>query len=248
MMIIDELIKQALIDTKKRKIGDVRAGLGYTGVMLDDKACGLAYTFRNELGCCCGTLEVAGSLIGMDAEEIIPWAKEDDRLKAAIGLAAINAVLNDPGKNFPKGNVLDAFMLRESDTFGMVGDFQPILSKVKTMTNNVYIFEQKVCEGCGIYPSDMIPRYLPECDAVVITATSIINHTIDDIIPYCKNAAAVCLLGPSTPLCTEVFEKYDITLLAGSVVKNPELVMQVISQGGGTMSMKPAIDQVLIKV
>ncbi|MEL7563777.1 MAG: DUF364 domain-containing protein [Dehalobacterium sp.] len=247
-MIVDELIEQAFAMAQSKKVKDVRVGLGYTCVMLENDACGLAYTFRNELGSCCGLLDIAGSFIGMNADEIIPWAKESDRLKALIGLATINAVINDPGKSWNTGNVLNAFTLHESDTFGMVGEFRPILAKVKTMTKNIYVFEQNVPEGSELYPTEMIPLYLPKCDVVVITATSIINHTIDKVSSYCKNAKEVCLVGPSTPLCPEVFRKYHITLLAGSVVKNPELILQIISQGGGTMSMKPAIEQVLVRM
>ena len=164
-----------------------------------------------------------------------------------MGLAAVNAVLNDSQKNWDTGNVLNAFTLDESDAFGMVGEFHPILSKIQTMTKNIYIFEQDVPEDSHLYPADSIPLYLPECDVVVLTATSIINHTIDEILPHFKNAREVCLVGPSTPLCPEVFKKYNITLLAGSVVKNPELILQIISQGGGTMSMKSAIEQVLVR-
>ena len=247
-MIVDELIDRALKMAQSKKMKDVRAGLGYTCVMLEDDGCGLAYTFRDELGCCCGILDAAGNLIGMNAEEIIPWAKENDRLKAAIGLAAINAVMNDPGKSWDTGNVLTAFTIRESDTFGMVGEFHPILEKVKTVTKNIYVFEQNVPEGSGLHPSETIPLYLPKCDVVVLTATSIINHTFDEVSSYCRNAKEVCLVGPSTPLCPEVFRKYHITLLAGSVVKKPELILQIISQGGGTMSMKPAIGQVLVRI
>ncbi len=247
-MIVDELIDQALAMVQSRKVIDVRAGLGYTCVMLEGGACGLAYTFRNELGSCCGILDVAGNLIGMNADKIIPWAKESDRLKAAIGLAAVNAVINDPGKNWDTGNVLNAFTLHESDTFGMVGKFNPILSKVKSMTKNIYVFEQNIPEGSELYPADTIPHFLPRCDVVVITATSVINHTIDEVISYCENAKEVCIVGPSTPLCPEVFRKYNITLLAGSVVKNPGLILQIVSQGGGTMPMKPAIEQVLVRI
>ena len=248
IMIADELIDCALNMAQSIKVKDVRAGLGYTCVMLEDGSCGLAYTFRNELGNCCGILDVAGRLIGMDAGELITWAKENDRLKAAIGLAAINAIMNDPRKSWDTGNVLAAFTLHESDTFGMVGEFHPILEKVKTMTKNIYVFEQNVPEDSGLYPSETIPLYLPKCDIVVLTATSIINHTFDEVSSYCKNAKEVCLVGPSTPLCPEIFKKYNITLLAGSVVKNPELILQIISQGGGTMSMKPAIGQVLVRI
>lgn len=246
-MIVDELVDRARGMAQSKRIKDVRAGLGYTCVMLEDGGCGLAYTFRNELGSCCGILGVAGRLIGMSAEEIIPWLKERDRLKAAIGLATINSVINDGNKRWDTGNVLTAFSLHESDTFGMVGAFHPILEKVKTMTENIYVFEQNVPQGSGLYPAEAAPLYLPKCDVIVITATSIINHTIDEVIRYCKSAKEVCLVGPSTPLCPEILKKYNITLLAGSVVRNPELILQIVSQGGGTMSMKPAVEQVLVR-
>ncbi len=246
IMIVDELIDIALFKSKDLRITDVRAGLGYTCVKLDNDACGLAYTFRSELGCCCGTLNTAGSLIGMPADRIITWAKNEDLLRSAIGLASVNAVMNDPEKGWGEGNILNSFDIKESETFGMIGEFHPVLSKIKSMTEKIYVFEQNVEENSNKLPSNMIPHYLPQCDVIVITATSIINHTFDDIYPYCKNARKVCLLGPSTSLCPDVFRKYNITLLAGSVVIDSELILQVVSQGGGTMSMKPAVRQVLV--
>lgn len=247
-MIANVLIDEALSKSKDRVVKDVRAGLGYTCVMLSDNSCGLAYTFRNELGQCCGILGTAGNLIGIGVNKIIPWAKDSNRLKAAIGLAAINAVTNESGRAWETGNVLEAIKIEPSGTFGMVGEFKPILAKVKPITNNIYVFEQSVRQEGILYNADTIPVHLPKCDVIVITATSIINHTFDEIIPYCNNAKELCLVGPSTPLCPDIFRQYNITLLAGSVVKKPELILQIVSQGGGTMSMKPAVDQVLVRV
>lgn len=247
-MLIDDLIEQALSLGQGKKVQDVRAGLGYTGLMYESGECGLAYTFRNELGDGCGTLGQAGTLVGMDAEEIILWAKEKHRLKAAIGLAAINALLNDPAKGWDTGNVMSAFDLNEQESFGMVGEFNPILKHVKGMTKHIYVFEQNVPEGSDLLSSEDIPQYLPLCDVVVLTATSIINHSFDEVSSYCKNAKEVCLVGPSTPLCPDVFRKYNITLLAGSVVKEPERALEIISQGGGTMALKQATCQVLQRI
>lgn len=247
-MVIDELIEQAKNRSRGRKVKDVRAGLGYTCVMLEDSACGLAYTFRNAMGHCCGVIPDAGTLVGRDSGELISWAKEGHMLKSAIGLATINAILNNPSAAFPSGNVIQAFDVKPSETFGMIGEFSPILFRVKEMTGNIYVFEQEVVEGDGLYPSSQIPELLPSCNVVVITATSIINHSIDGILPYCKNARQVCITGPSTPICPEVFQKYNVTMLAGSVVEKPDLVLQFVSQGGGTMNMKPAIRHVLVPV
>ena len=245
-MLIDELIEFA-VNKAPAGIRDVRAGLSYTAVLLEDGACGVAYTFRNELGQCCGILDEAGGLIGTDAAKVIPWAKSDNRLKAAIGVAALNAVLNVPHTDWETGNVTGAMNIRPDDTFGMIGAFRPILSEIKSRTKNVYVFEQNVAEGSGLYPSETIPQHLPKCDVVMITATSIINQTIDGVVAHCKNAREVCLVGPSTPMCPEVLGQYHITLLAGSVVTNADMALQVVSQGGGTMSLKPAVRQVLAR-
>jgi uncharacterized protein (DUF4213/DUF364 family) len=247
-MLIDALIEYGLKSAANRKLKDVRAGLGYTCVMLEGDSCGLAYTFRNELGRCCGALSDAGSLIGRKAAEIITWAKSGDRLKAAIGLAVINAIINDQVADWDTGNVTGALDVGTSDTFGMIGEFRPILSAIKNRTENIYVFEQDVPPKSSLYSSDAIPLHLPECSVVLITATSIINHTFEEIIPYCKSAREVCIAGPSTPLCSEAFREYNVTLLAGSIVRDPELALQIISQGGGTKSMKPAITQVLVRV
>lgn len=246
-MLIDELVEYALQKASGKKVTEVRAGLGYTGVMLEDRSCGLAYTFRNELGNCCGIIGEAGSLIGKACTELIPWAGSGNLLKAAIGLAAVNSVLNDPRNIWGKGNVTTAFDLVPSDTFGMVGEFKPILKEIRNKTDKVFVFEKNMDKGSGLHAEDTMPLHLPKCDVVVITATSIINHTIDGVLANCKNAREVCLVGPSTPLCMDLLKHFGVTLLAGSVVKNPELVLQIISQGGGTISMKPAIDQVLVR-
>jgi len=91
-VITQNIVDEALRQCGNKRIVDVRAGLGYTCVLLSDGGCGLAYTFRNDLGACCGNMNSAGKLIGMNAEEVIPWLMEDNRLKAAIGLATANAV------------------------------------------------------------------------------------------------------------------------------------------------------------
>ena len=245
-MIIDELISYATMPAKNRVIKDVRAGLGYTCVLLEDGGCGLAYTFRNELGCCCGVMDFAGKIIGKKAEDMITWAKDCDLLKAAIGLATVNAILNDMDKSWETGNVLEAFSLTEADSFGMIGDFRPILNSIKSMTKNIYVFERNAEPEDGLYPAEMMAEYLPKCKVIVITATSLINHTIDDIVIYCKHAEEVGLVGLSTPICPEVFKDHNVTLLAGSIVKDTNQILQIVSQGGGTMAMRPAIEQVLV--
>jgi hypothetical protein len=46
------------------------------------------------------------------------------------------------------GNVMDVIDVLPDETFGMVGEFKPILGKVNEMTKNVYIFEENA-KRCG---------------------------------------------------------------------------------------------------
>jgi uncharacterized protein (DUF4213/DUF364 family) len=246
-MITDQLIDRAISLAADRKIKDIRAGLGYTAVLLDDDACGLAYTFRNELGCFCGVFNEAGQIIGRSASEIIPWLNSQNLLMASMGLATINAILNKASDHWAEGNLTTALEIVPTDVFGMVGNFRPILNVVKKKTNNLYVFEQNVVEP-GLYSETDIPQHLPKCNIVVVTATAIINHTIDEVLSYCTSAREVCLVGPSCPMSPEVFEKYNVTILAGDIVTSPERALQIVSQGGGTMALKNAMKHVLFRL
>jgi len=194
-MITNKLIENAVSAAGDRKIKDIRAGLSYTAVMLDDHACGLAYTFRDRLGHFCGVMGEAGNITGKSAAEVIPWLNSKNLLMAAMGLATINAVLNHSNERWDEGNITAALDLAPTDVFGMVGSFGPILNVVKRKTDNIYVFEQRTDKAPGLYPEADIPIYLPKCDVIVITATSIINHTIDQVLAHCGDAREVCLVG-----------------------------------------------------
>lgn len=246
-MIIDNLIKSASEASRNRKIKDIRVGLSYICTMLETGECGLAYSFRNDLGCCCSVLAEAGDLIGQECEAIIPWLKEKNILKAAVSLSVINAVLNNTSE-WETGNVVKEIEMKKDETFGLVGDFKPILNCVRKQTDNIYVFERIPEKTNGIYSDKDIPLYLPKCDVVVITATSIINNTIDDVLPFCSEARKVFIVGPSTPLHPESFKEHNVTLLAGTVVTDADKMLRIISQGGGTMQMKPASKHVLANI
>lgn len=247
-MIIDNLMENALNVSRKRKIKDIRVGLGYICTMLESGECGLAYSFRNELGHCCSVLAQAGDLIGKECEEIIPWLKDKNLLKAAVGLSVINALLNNRSHESETGNIVKEIKMKKDEIFGMVGDFEPILKIVRKQTENIYVFERIPKKENGLYPDKDIPSYLPDCDVVVVTGTSIINNTIDEVLPFCSKAREVFIVGPSTPLDTKSFMEHNVRILAGTVVTDPEKMLRIISQGGGTMQMKPASKHVLVNV
>ena len=95
-MLLDEICDHLLPLAANHRVADVRIGLGYTGVQLDNGRCGLAFTFRQEArGGCCAFRE-AGTLAGKLASEVAWCATSPDVITAAVGLATLNALTDPP--------------------------------------------------------------------------------------------------------------------------------------------------------
>jgi len=89
---------------------------------------------------------------------------------------------------------------------------------------------------------------MPKMDVVIVTSTSLLNHTLDGILDCCGGAREVALVGPSTPLAPEVFMGTPVTVLAGMVVRDTERAMKIVSQGCGTMLLGRTADKLCIRL
>jgi uncharacterized protein (DUF4213/DUF364 family) len=69
---------------------------------------------------------------------------------------------------------------------------------------------------------------------VIISATTLINETFDEIVAHTMSAREVILLGPSTPLLPEAFEGTPLTYLAGIQIIDRRKTLAIVSEGGGT--------------
>ena len=119
-MLIDELLRKISPKAAGRTAQDVRIGLGYTAVLLENRACGLGYTLREEAREGCSVIREAGSLVGRPASELAEWARSLDAIAAAVGLATLNAAIEPPPET-PDADLLDLLELTRDDVVGMVG-------------------------------------------------------------------------------------------------------------------------------
>ena len=63
------------------------------------------------------------------------------------------------------------------------------------------------------------------------------NDTIDELLGLCNPKSFVVILGGSTPLSPILFD-YGIDAIAGTIVTNPEMVLQYVSQGATFRQIK----------
>lgn len=243
---MEDLYQYGLTLASNLHVRDVRIGLGYTAVQVENGGVGLAYTFRGEAGHTCTAMKMAGELAGKQADLLLSFMKESDLISAAVGLATFNALLQ---QHLPVSIAEDFFpivRLRKGERVGMVGFFAPIIPIIKKAGCELFIFERNLKRGEGLFGPEKIPSELPTCDVVILSATTLINHTFEEVVKHAKMAREAVMLGPSTPLTPEVMGHYGVTLLAGMRIVKPEAVLRIVSEGGGTQRLKGTAQKVVV--
>ncbi|MBN1828977.1 MAG: DUF364 domain-containing protein [Deltaproteobacteria bacterium] len=219
-------------------VKDARIGLGYAGALLSNGSLGLAALLRAELQTGCSLLPYAGRVGGSSVLSILEFLLPGtDIVEKTVGLAVANALINkDAGGE--EGDAVKLMKLGPDDRVAMVGFFGPLVERIGATGARLEIIERD--------PSRLPPGREKRINAVptdatvvIITATSIINGTIDDVLDSLEKPRHVALLGPSTPLSWEVFAGTPVTHLGGAVPRDTGSILKIISEGGGTPALRP---------
>jgi uncharacterized protein (DUF4213/DUF364 family) len=236
--LIDCLLPRA----ENATISDVRIGLGYTAVKIDSGHAGVAWTPSSSAPCCTH-FENAGTLIGSPAKDLLAMlGDEKSALARTVGLATANALLAAlTHASTVREEVISTLNITPDDRVAMVGYFGPVIAQLRKIGCRLDILELNSHHGDTL-PPEKAGVALAGCTVAVITGTSLINGTFEELIAGLGKPRAAVLLGPSSPLCGEIFQGKKITHVAGSRVKVPDAVLRVVSEGGGTMLMKRYLD------
>jgi uncharacterized protein (DUF4213/DUF364 family) len=229
------------------EVADVRVGLGYTAVRLANGRTGVAYTFRDLARGGCSVFDGIRPLAGRPAADLLALLESRDAIEAGVGLACANALANRNEAGYREGDVLEQLDVRPEDDIAMVGHFGPLVGALRERARSLTIYE-RVAEPTGLLrPQEEAPAGLARCQIALITAASIVNHTVDGLLEAARGCRQVALLGASTPLIAEAFDAVAVTLLSGVVVMAPDEVLRVVSEGGGMRQFSPHVRKVTVR-
>jgi hypothetical protein len=224
------------------QVTDVRIGLGYTCVQLDNGQAGLAWTAKSHAGSC-SHLPTAGTLAGQPAPALLSLLGGlGQSLAKSVGLATANALA--AGLERPTATsteILELIDVQPEEHVAMVGFFGPVVPRLKKIGCRLDIIELDAKKGGTLTPEEG-EASLSTCDVAIITATSLVTGTMDGLLSGLGNPRAALLLGPSTFMRPEVYAGTKVTHLAGSWVREPGPVAQIVSEGGGTKILKKHLD------
>lgn len=219
----EELIRAVPQEPVKRVI------VGLNWIMIEGQnGCGLAHTPDRGTGGC-RSIPDAGSLATKNLRELAELTRSWNSFESAIGIAAINAFYNRYDLEGETTNGLDA-LGGVSGPITAVGAFRQIEQKFTDLS--VVEIEPKEHQ----FPQSAAGSLLETCEGAVITASTLINKTLPNLLRYCQHNHTV-LVGPGTTLAPAL-HYYDIDTLSGLVVKDVDAVAAVVSSGGSVKDIK----------
>ena len=223
MTILDDLISKLPHDVPVR---EVLVGAHWTVVC--SRYCGMAATLSGNHPHGHKQVRDVGSLHTKTAHELAEYAYSTNLLEASIGMAAINSLLDVDESLAVEINASEVLASRgRGKNVALIGHF-PFIPYLRQAVGQLWVIEQRPTKD--EYPAEAAPKLLPQADVVAITSSTLVNHTLDDLLEFVNPKSTVMLLGPSTPLSPILFE-HGATIISGTRVVDEAAVLRTVRQG-----------------
>ncbi len=219
---------------KRTKIGILSVGLGYTAVTTSDGGIGIAYTYFDHKTSC-SVIKPYEDYEGKPALGLLEKIKSPDTIQRSMALALINALNYEKALMLPEDTdnhiMFDTLAIGEGSRVAMVGFFGPLLQIFKERKAVLEIIDMS--RGLG-RKEDFYEKLRNWAEVLILTSTSILNNTTEEILKNVDGRVKTILLGPSTPMIGDAFEHLPVHMLAGTVPIQKEEVLKAVRHGVGT--------------
>ena len=226
-------------------------GLFFTGVKLSNGIAGACATPIKTIpeAVCCPTSVMAmpfpGKLRGRPALDLAKEALGDHGIRRAVGIAAMNALADACWRRRPHPetelrlgvDAFDATEMRPGDKVVVVGAFVPFLRELKRRRQPFLVLEKdpatlKPDELPFFRPANEAPTVVPDADVLLVTGTTLINDTLEELLSLAKPMTRVTLVGPTVSLLPDAFLRRGADILGTVRVTAPDEFLEMLAEGG----------------
>ena len=223
-----------LAQAKNVTVEILSLGLGYTAVATSEGGIGLSYTYFGDKQSCM-VLNHDIDYEGRPADLLLEKINSDNPIERSMALALVNALNYKNALSLPEDTdnkiMFDNFKIGKGRRLAMVGYFPPL----------VRIFEQRgvsleildTSRGLG-EKNDFYDKLKNWAQVLLLTSTSILNSSTEEILAHAGENLQSILLGPSTPLVADAFKHLPVHMLAGTVPLDKEMILKAVRHGMGT--------------
>jgi len=226
-------------------------GLFFTGVKLTTGHAGACATPLKSIpeAVCCPSSAMAmpfpGKMKGKPARDAIKEVFSDHGIRRAVGIATLNALAAlcwerrpHPGVELLRGvDAFDANSYRPDDRTVVIGAFVPFLKELKRRKLPFLVLEKdpetlKAEEMPFYRPAEMAREVVPLADVLLITGTTLLNDTLEDLLSWARPEARVTVVGPTVGLLPDAFLARGADILGGVQITRPDDFLDLLAEGG----------------
>jgi len=247
-----EIIRNVAADEiGKLTIERAVVGLFFTGIKLSTGHVGACATPVKTIpdAVCCPTSAYAmpfpGKMRGRRAADFLDEVHHQDGIRRAVGVAAMNALAAfcwdckpHPAVDLETDvDAFDAARIAPDQMVVVVGAFVPFLRELKRRGNPYLVLEQDP----AVLKADELPFYrhasqapvvVPQADVILITGTTLLNDTLDDILAAAKPNACKVVVGPTVGLVPDAYLRRGCDILGSIRVTDADKFLDVLAEGG----------------
>ena len=209
-------------------------GLGYTAVNLSDGGIGLSYThFEDKKSCMLLNKHI--DYENQPAVQLLEKIKSDHPLERSMALALVNALNHNAALEYPEDKknqmMFEQFKIGAGSRVAMVGYIGPLVDLLEQKKAEVEVLDSSRDMG---ETKEFYARLGNWADVLLLTSTSILNNTTEEILQNVHQKVKTIMLGPSTPMVAAAFDHLPVHMLAGTVPMDTENILKAIRHGMGT--------------
>jgi len=225
--ILREIVDSIEVDAEVRGVGVFRCAAA-----VESRHAGVAYGFWDRSNV--PTLDGRrGGLQGGIARELCRLSLSSDPVEAAIGVAAINSLLEPAGRIIEKNGYQMAIERAAGKRLAVVGHF-PFVEEIAGSVEKLWVLELR--PGPGDLPVGMAPEIIPRADVVMITGTTLVNHTADGLLKL-AHGKTIIMLGPTTVMSPVLFD-YGVSAVCGVRIIDSKAAIDHLRRGGGMRDLE----------
>ena len=229
----------------------VVVGLFFTGVKLSNGAAGTSATPIKSIpeAVCCPSSAMAmpfpGKLRGRRAADLAREALSGHGIPRTVGIATVNALADHCWQRRPHPDVdlrhdvdaFDATDIRHGDKVVVVGAFVPFLKELKRRGQDFLVLEQdpatlKADELPFFRPAEQAAEILPDADVLLITGSTLVNNTLEQLLALIRPEARVTVVGPTVGMLPDAFLARGADVLGCVRITEPDAFLDLLAEGG----------------
>jgi uncharacterized protein (DUF4213/DUF364 family) len=227
-------------------ISDVKIGIYLTAVQLSDGSMGTSATLPDDYPPCAKHNRDFGEFTplrikGRRVADILEVQK-DTGLISSLKTAVINAIssriISSGSYNIIENcDPIQLLDLNSQKTITIIGAFQSYIRNISETKNRLFVLEMNENALTQDQKKLFVPagdywKVLPVSDIVIITGQTLVNRTIDNLLPVIPEGAQVIVTGPSSGILPDVLFENKVTMIGTFRITKPEILFDIVSEGG----------------